>query len=406
MHSTPKAYDVIIIGAGIFGLTLAYELKKRFFSLSILILEKESHLGAHASGRNSGVLHAGIYYPKGSLKAKFCKSGREQMTEFCHEHEIPVFNCGKIIVATKPSDQPQLDLIKDRADENQVPVEVLSEKDLKELEPLAFTHERFLYSPTTSVVDPKPVLETLESVLNQKGVQIKKGEEVLIVNPHEKTLLTQSGTYSYGHLVNAAGSFSDKIAHQMGVGLDYRLIPFKGIYALLNPEFSQKIRHCVYPVPDLRYPFLGVHLTLTPNRSVKVGPTAIPAFGRENYEKLTGFSARDIWTAMRPLMGGYFKNQDGLRNLIHEELKNYYFPHYVKSAQKLIPSLQAADFKSRFYKSGIRAQLVDLKKQKLLMDFKIEKGPDSTHLLNAVSPGWTSSFAFAQYLVDEFLLLN
>ena len=396
-----KIFDFVVVGSGIVGLSVARALRLKGHK-SICILEKEKELGVHASGRNSGVLHAGIYYSTDSLKARFCSVGSKKMQEYAIEKGIPLLKTGKVIIGTKPEDIQQIEVLYQRALANGVRVEKLDQKQLREMEPeVNLVCETALFSPDTAVIDSKRVLATLEADLVSDGVTILKSEELCVLQSRQKKLKTKNNlAIHYGYLVNAAGSYADRVAHLMDVGKNYRILPFKGCYRKLTKPSAERFCRAIYPVPDLRFPFLGVHITRMTNGEVIVGPTAMPAFGRENYRSFNGINFMELPAIFGKLFSMAMRNTDGIRALIFEELKKYRFSGFLSCARALVPSLCAEDFSSEG-KVGLRAQLVDGRTNQLVMDFLVEKGPDSIHILNAVSPGFTASFAFSNYVVDQ-----
>lgn len=391
--------DHIVVGAGIVGLTIARELAFKKAG-RILILEKESAAGLHASGRNSGVIHAGIYYSTDSLKAKFCVDGHRRLIEYAETNQIPLLKCGKVIVATKPEAVATLDTLFERAQKNGVEAKRISLDELRELEPEARSHSHAIWSPRTYVIDSKAVLKKLVEELRGLGVQIEFGQEVRQANPVHKTVTTAHHTWSYGYLYNAAGAYADRVAHMYGVGLNYRLMPFKGLYWRANEEFARRVQRLIYPAPDINMPFLGVHVTRTVDGKVLFGPTAIPAFGRENYSLLGGLDLLETpaigWNLLKMLV----RNPNNMRKYVREEMSRYRAANFLAETASMVQRLERSDV-GPFYKVGIRAQLMNTSTGKLEMDFKLEKGPDSLHVLNAVSPAFTSAFAFASYLVRE-----
>lgn len=392
-----KTYDFVVVGGGIVGLTVARHLRKLGLG-RIAIFEKERELGCHSSGRNSGVLHSGIYYSSDSIKAKVCSSGALRMQEYAAERGIPVRKSGKLIVAPTERQVSQIDALYQRARANGIRIEKIDAKRIREIEPESTaSYGCALYSPDTGVIDTKAVLYALEKELLSDGVDIIKAEEVMGVDAIGKALRTRSSEYGYGHLVNAAGLHADRVAHWMGVGKKYRIVPFKGVYRKLSPEMSAKFRGSIYPTPDLRIPFLGVHVTRTINDEVIVGPTAIPAFGRENYGVVSGWSPIESPVIGLSLLTMLARDSGGFRTLVWEEFGKYFFSNFLKAARCLAPGLKPEHFiASR--KVGLRAQLVDTEKMTLEMDFVVEHGPSSTHILNAVSPAFTASFAFAEWV--------
>lgn len=395
---SPSTFDFVIVGAGIIGLTLARELARKKMG-RILVIEKERDPGLHASGRNSGVIHAGIYYAADSLKAKFCVEGHRKLTEYAEERNIPLLKCGKVIVATKPETVATLDTLLERAKVNGVEAQRISLEELKELEPEAKSHSHAIWSPKTYVIDSKAVLKALISELKELGVQIEFNQQALAVSRAEQFVRTKTHTWNYGFLFNTAGAYADQVAHGFGVGLNYRLIPFKGLYWKSSDEFAKKIQRLIYPAPDINMPFLGVHVTRTTDSKVLFGPTAIPAFGRENYSILGGLNPIEApiigWNLLKMLI----RNPNNMRQYVREEMSRYRSANFFNETASMVQKLNKSDI-GEFYKVGIRAQLMNTTTGKLEMDFKIEKGPHSLHVLNAVSPAFTSAFAFASHISE------
>ncbi len=391
--------DFLICGGGIIGLTIARELVKYNYD-NIIVIEKEDDLGKHASGRNSGVLHAGIYYSSDSLKAKSCLSGNFLMRQYCKEKSLPILETGKVIVAKDDNDIRTLKELCYRAEKNGAKVELIDEKQLEEIEPNAKTCETALYSYHTAVVDPKKILESLyDDIISSGKVNIFfKTRFVGIIGSN--TVLTNNVKIRFGTFINAAGSNSDRIAHAFGVGLNYKLIPFKGIYKKLKKEKSNIIRGCIYPTPDIRNPFLGVHFTKDMNDEVYLGPTAIPAFGRENYGILKGMDSEAFNIFIRDTI--LICSNPGFREVVFSEPKKYFFKYFCEDAEKLVKGLHPEDIVPSG-KVGIRPQLVDWDKKELVMDFLIIKDGNCIHLLNTISPGFTSSMYFAEFLVKEYI---
>lgn len=396
-----RVYDFIIIGAGILGLTTANELKKRYPEAHIVLLEKEPRVGMHASGRNSGVLHSGIYYGSETIKAKVCSAGAARMRQFAEEHGIPCHRSGKVIIATGEQDIPIVERLLNNARENKIRAERLGEKEIKEIEPHARPYKVGIYSPDTAVIDSLAVVRKLADLLSNRGIEILFNEEAGEIKSEDRVVHTRRGRYGYGHLFNCAGANADLIAKKMGLGRSYTLLPFKGIYYKLRPERSHLVRGSIYPVPDIGLPFLGVHLTRVISGDVYVGPTAIPAFGRENYSILGGIKVMEGVRIGGQMARMYLRNHQNFRLLVHTEIRKYRKPHFLEAARRLVPELTSDDLIPSD-KVGIRPQLVNTREKKLEMDYIIEQTPTSTHVLNAISPAFTSSFVFAELLVDRY----
>lgn len=389
--------DVAVIGGGIVGLALADAWLARYPGDRVLVLDKEEHLAEHASGRNSGVLHAGFYYAPDSLKAQLTRQGNIMLRAFCDERGVAVRETGKVVVTTSPAQLPQLDELYARGQANGVPLDMVDESGLRDLEPLARTCERALWSPSTAVADPVAVVESLAARVHERGGEVRLGAPVVAAGPG--WVRTPQGSIGVGHVINAAGLYADRVAHWFGVGEDYRMLPFKGLYWYSNWPSGRLQRH-VYPVPDPRNPFLGVHLTVTVDGRAKVGPTAIPSAWREDYGGVRGFRAREAAGIARLYPRFLLSPHHDVPGLVRSELPKYSRRYLVKQASPLVPSVQPEDFRERG-RVGVRAQLLHVPTGKLEMDFVVRPGERSTHVLNAVSPAWTSSLAMAQWIVER-----
>ena len=393
-----ESFDLAVIGGGVVGLAMADAWLARNPGNRVLVLEKEPTIAFHASGRNSGVLHAGFYYAPASLKAQLTRSGNQKLREFCHERGIPIVETGKVVVTKSPEELPILEKLYEQGVINGCTLEMIDEKQLAEIEPLARTQGKALWSPLTAVSSPIGVTESLADRVRERGGTVRLGVEVTKAGPGWVEV-NGSERINAGHIINAAGLYADRVAHWFGVGMDYQMMPFKGLYWYGNWPKGMMKRH-VYPVPDPRNPFLGVHVTVTVDGSVKLGPTAIPAFWREDYGK---FSDIDIRESLE-ILGLYPKfltsKHHDVPGLIRSEFPKYVQSILVKQVQAMVPSVRAADFKTKG-RPGVRAQLLHIPTKKLEMDFVVEPGDKSTHILNAVSPAWTSSLAVSEYVVDR-----
>lgn len=391
--------EVVICGAGIIGLTIARELVKSGVK-DILVFDKEPALGAHASGRNSGVLHAGIYYDPGTLKAKMCLEGNLRMQAYCEEYNLPLFKSGKVIVTRTEDELETLAELERRATANGGTVEMIDEKQLAEIEPNAKTVDRALHSPLTSVVDPKAILKKLKEELEETG-KVRFLFSTRFTGAGRTIVKTDKGPIGFGLFINAAGAYSDKVAQSFGVGENYRLLPFKGIYRILKQPAADKIRGSIYPVPNIKNPFLGVHFTRSVHGDVYVGPTAIPAFGRENYGILKGIDLEFPAILLRDLE--MFIENEKFRGVALEEPRKYLFNYFYRDAEKLVKHLAPADL-APSTKAGIRPQLVNIETFEMVMDFLVEKKNNTIHILNSISPAFTSSMYFAELVVKEYIM--
>ena len=393
--------DYLIIGGGVVGLAIAKEIKGRFPSSTVAVLEKEPAVALHASGRNSGVLHAGFYYSPESLKAKLTRDGNERMRNFCIENGLPLLETGKVVVARRQEDVPVLSELHRRGVANGVDVELVDPDRLAILEPLAETIDLALWSPRTAVADPAAVALALESNLRKAGVDFYFNQQVSKIKSH--SLTTKNGdTFEFGHLVNAAGLYSDVMAKELGFGERYSMIPFIGLY-FYAPALKGTLERHIYPTPDPRNPFLGVHFTKTAHGDVKVGPTAIPILSREQYGFFEGLKASELLGILANYPRFIGSKHHDVWSLVKTELPKLSRKHLLGQAAKLTSKIDVSKFTVPG-KPGIRAQLFDKREAKLEMDFVIEGDENSTHVLNAVSPGWTSCFSFAEYVVNDMEL--
>src|SRR3990167_959931 len=390
MNNNTICADFAIVGAGIIGLSIARQLIHSHPAAKIVVLEKENRLGVHASGRNSGVLHSGIYYKNDSLKAKLCLDGSRAMAEYCDEHHLPIHRVGKIILPRKSGDKQSLDILYQRSINNGAKVHLIDGAEIRQLEPaIGVNAELALYSPETSIIDPKAILSYLHKELIKKKVVFHFNSYCTGIDVKRKTLRFNQQQISYNHLFNAAGLYADNIARSCGLAHKYRMLPFKGIYYELAPEAPMRIKHLIYPVPDMNMPFLGVHFTKSISGQIYVGPTAIPAFGRENYTGFAGIEFKEIYSILSKLGRQYLFNRQGFRAYTHQEISQLFKSRFVASARLLIPSLNPENI-CKSVKVGIRAQLFDCRAKELVMDFLVKQTENATHVLNAVSPAFTS----------------
>jgi L-2-hydroxyglutarate oxidase LhgO len=399
-----RTADYLVIGAGIVGITIARELKRREPGASVIVLEKEDRPGRHASGRNSGVLHSGIYYVPGSLKARICGAGSREMAAYCDDRRLPIRRIGKILLPTRPDDGPQLELLGERAAANGVETERLDTAALARIEPEArsATGEGLLV-PGTAVVSSADVMTSLVAEAREAGIDLRCGGRLGSVDAAGRALGWSGERLTYGHAINAAGLHADAVAHRFGVGERYTLLPFKGLYWKLDPASGICPGHLLYPVPDLRVPFLGVHTTTAIDGSVYLGPTAIPALGRENYRGLGGVTAGELLRIGGLLARQYLSGRDGFRRLAWQEGRRFSRARFAEAARALLPRLRPEHLLP-CDKVGIRAQMLDRTTGRLVTDFLLESGPDSTHVLNAVSPAFTSAFPLARHVCDNNIL--
>lgn len=404
MQSNCVACDFLVIGAGAVGLAIAREIKRRYPDQSVVILEKEATPGLHASGRNSGVLHSGIYYPAQSLKARVCAAGARELSEYCKERNLPIRKLGKILVPARESDADQLDLLETRGRSQGIEVLRIDRQQLQELEPhVRSATGQALLVPATAVVSSAAVVKTLVEEVVESGVRLLTGVAITHVDADKRRLKTNQGEFSYGRVINCAGAQADRVAHLFGAAMHYTVLPFRGQYWKLAPDSNIRLNHLIYPVPDLRVPFLGVHTTTAVNGDVYLGPTATPAFGRENYAGLQGVALGEAVRIGARLGRLFLVGKDGFRRLALREAWRATKSGFLSGVTPLLPEVRPEHLLPAPHKSGIRPQMLDLRTGRLEMDFKVEQGAGATHILNAISPAFTSSFPLARHIVDEFI---
>jgi len=392
--------DICILGSGMVGLSIAHQLKERYPSLNITIIDKESEVGRHSSGRNSGVLHAGLYYQPGSLKAKVCVKGAKRLRSWSESEKLPVLDCGKVITPQKIELDDQLEVLLKRGQANGATVELIDQQQFNELAPDGHTSSgRALWSPNTCVVKPVLVVQRLKQRLQEKNVDFIFSQDNWKIFPNNSKIILDNNTISYDHLFNCTGLQADRVAHQFGVGKQYTMLPFKGNYWQLKEDAPFKFNTNLYPVPDLEVPFLGVHVTPSIDGITYLGPTATPALGRENYSGLEN---------TEPLMVLDFVRHMTTQMVVDKKMRRYVYdqafewlPHkFLRAAQSIIPKLKLSYIK-RSKKVGIRPQLYDKTKKKLVQDFIMLHSINSTHIINAISPAFTASFELADYILDN-----
>lgn len=395
-----REFDHIIIGSGIVGMALAKALKDEFPSRHILLIEKEVREAQHASGRNSGVLHTGFYYAPESLKAKLTIAGHRLMRTYCLENDLPINECGKLVVAQNAKELDILHELERRGKTNGSPVRLISATEAEKLEPNVKTYQKALYSPETATVNPSLICERLRNQIIDQGVYISFFTKYLRRVDVDRIETTQ-GEFVTKSLINCAGLYADQIAHDYGLGKDYNILPFKGLYLKYTKNMTDIVTN-IYPVPNPRNPFLGVHFTKTVTGDIKIGPTAIPAFWRENYEGNQNFNAEEMKEILSLEAKLFLKNAFGFRTLAFEESRKYNKNYFIQQARKLVKEIDPDGF-TEYTVPGIRSQLVHLKTLELVQDFVVEQDELSLHILNAVSPAFTCAFSFAEFIKNKYL---
>ncbi len=388
--------DLLIIGGGVVGLAAARTFASRHPGSRVVVIDKEPELGRHASGRNSGVLHAGFYYSADSLKAQLCRRGNAAWKALCAERGVAVAPVGKLVVARSAADHAGLDELLRRARANGVRLEEVDEAGAREIEPRARTVGRALWSPDTATVRPAEVMASLAGACADLGVEIRTATSFL--GREGTRVATSSGSIEAGLVLNCAGLYADRVAAAWGAGDRWQLVPFKGLYLLSSPG-APPLRCNVYPVPDLGMPFLGVHLTVTPDGTTKIGPTALPARWREDYGGLGGMRADEVIEQVR-CQSRLLLTDPAFRRLGARELPKASRRLLVRLARPLVRGLEAGHFR-RWGRAGVRAQLAERATGRLELDFVIEPAERSLHVLNAVSPAFTCALPFAELLCDH-----
>ncbi|MFM7844537.1 MAG: L-2-hydroxyglutarate oxidase [Planctomycetota bacterium] len=392
-----KDADLALVGGGIVGLATAYRLGQRYPDLKVLVIEKEKTVGAHQTGHNSGVLHSGIYYKPGSLRAINCRAGKQAMERFCAEQNIPHEICGKVIVAIDESELPQLDKIYQRGQENGVRCELVGAERLREIEPHA-AGIRAIHVPESGIVNYRRVCERLGELLVERGGKLVTGAAVegVVNRPDGVILRTSGGEYTATHLVTCAGLHSDRVAKWTGQQLQSQIVPFRGEYYDLIPAAEHLCRNLIYPVPDPNFPFLGVHFTRMVDGGVECGPNAVLAFAREGYGKLD-INPRDLWESLtfRGFQKLAFKHwRMGLQEMWRSLSKEA----FVRAVQRLIPEIRSEHLVPA--RAGVRAQSLG-SDGALVDDFVIVETERAVNVCNAPSPAATSALNVGQLVVDR-----
>ncbi len=390
-------YDVIIVGGGAVGLATALQLQKQNANLKVLVLEKDAVVANHQTGNNSNVIHSGVYYKPGSLKARNCIEGYHMLIDFCRKHEVPFNLCGKVIVATEEKELPVLKTIYERGQQNGLQnLKMLKAEELKEYEPHV-AGIAGIHVPQTGIVDYRVVAEKYAEVFQQQGGELHLSEKVIdIQESSEKVVvITQKASYSSKLVVNCAGLYSDKIAGLTMKNVDFRIIPFRGEYYKLRKEKEYLVKTLIYPVPDPNFPFLGVHFTTMVGGGVECGPNAVLAFKREGYKKsdinLSELGETLAWPGFRKIVSKYWRTGLG------EIHRSYSKPAFTKALQKLMPEIREEDLIPGG--AGVRAQACD-RTGGLLDDFLILEDKQVINVCNAPSPAATSSLSIGSTVAE------
>lgn len=393
-------YDLIIVGGGILGAATFFEFQKKYPDQSVLILEKESTLTAHQTGRNSGVMHSGVYYTPGSLKAENCRKGLKLLNAFCKEYEIPHDNCGKLIVATREDEISRLKQLNEKGIENGLKgLRILDSKEAKEIEPYVECLKA-LYVPETGIVEyglvTNRLVEVGKKINPESEIKCNQGVHFFTKIGNNTTVYTTTDTFQTNKVIFCTGLQSDRFANKDGINMEVKVVPFRGDYFVLKPEAFHKVKNLIYPVADPNLPFLGVHLTRMMNGTIECGPNAVFSFEREGYDKLS-FDLKDskdalIFRGIWKLFGKFWIQG------VQEYYRAFSKRKFLKSLQEMVPSIQMNDLCAQW--AGIRAQVVG-KVGNLVDDFLIEKGECGIHVINAPSPAATACLSIGNNIVDK-----
>lgn len=401
--SMERVYDYVVVGGGIVGVSTAWQLKQSQPDKTILLIEKESGFAHHQTGHNSGVIHAGVYYQPGSLKAEFCKRGVERTIDFCRQHNIAVENCGKLLVATNDVELQRMHALYQRCDENGIEVELLDQAQLSLAEP-NITGLGAIYVKSTSIVDYKQVTAQMAKAFVELGGEVQLESEVIAAQETSDDIyLTcmskgESSVVVGKFLIMCSGLMADRMTKMLSIETDFQIVPYRGKYYRLDSKHNGIVNHLIYPIPDPDLPFLGVHLTRMIDGSVTVGPNAVQGWKREGYGAVN-FSLKDTMQMLR--FSGFWKvTAKHLKTGLVEFKNSWWKPGYLKLVNKYCPKIELADLKP--YPAGIRAQAV-MKDGTLVHDFLFAESPRSLHVCNAPSPAATSAMPIGEYICQKVI---
>ncbi len=390
-------YDVVIVGGGIVGLSTGMAIYEKYPGIKLLVIEKESEVAMHQTGNNSGVIHSGVYYTPGSFKARFAKQGNKEMQEFCKKHDIAYDMCGKVIVASNEDELPLLEDLYERGLENELDIEKIDQARLKEIEPHV-AGVAGLRVPQAGIVDYTEVSKKFAEIIRDNGGEILLETELININEHDDsvTLKTSRGNFEAKLAINCAGLHSDRVAEATGYKTDMKIVPFRGEYYVLKPEKRHLVKNLIYPVPNPKFPFLGVHFTRMIGGTIEAGPNAVLGFKREGYKK-TDVSVKDTFESiMFPglwKLGGKFMKEG-----ISEYARSFSKSMFTKSLQKMIPEITEDDLIPA--PAGVRAQAITSDGE-MVDDFEIIEGKRSIHVCNAPSPAATASIGIGKEVANR-----
>ena len=398
-----KSFNFVLIGGGIIGTATAWKLKQRYPDADVLLIEKEPSVAGHQTGHNSGVIHAGVYYAPGSLKADFCKRGATLTLAFCREHNLAYEQCGKLLVATDATEFDRMGSLEERCRQNGIETQRLSETELRKREP-NIAGIGALLVPATGITDYKKITAKMRDLFADLGGEVRCGTRVRGINELKDTIHIQvdsgnrNGAVDAHHLIVCGGLMADRLARMTGIDIDFQIVPFRGEYYRLAPEYKHIVNHLIYPIPDPDLPFLGVHLTRMIDGSVTVGPNAVIGWKREGYGRIN-FNLRDSMEMLS--FDGFWKViRQNYRSGLGEIRDSLFKPGYLKRVRRYCPRLKSGDL--RPYPAGIRAQAVK-NDGSLVHDFLFAESKRSLHVCNAPSPAATSAIPIGDYLVEKVM---
>jgi L-2-hydroxyglutarate oxidase LhgO len=396
-----------IIGSGIVGLTLAYEIAHNNSKCEITIFEKEDNSLKHGTGRNSGVIHSGIYYTPNSLRSELCIKGSRLMKKFIQDHNLFLNSCGKLLLPRDLKEIESLNLLFERSKKVGVKaIKLDSKKEILKIEPNCNPlFDEALFIQDTAIGNPKEVSKKLLEILSEKKVTILYQHEISDVNSEKGIISVQNTIFEFDYIINAAGLYSDKIAKISNLKTNYSSLPFKGKYwSVKTPNISELPKTLLYPVPNLAHPFLGIHTVYDQKGNFYLGPSSTPVFGKEAYKSFQNFNFSEFISLLFKFTIKIIKNENKLRSLAISEFRNLFLFH-IRNSTKLYFKSSLNISLSESAKVGIRSQIFDNQSKTLFNDFVVVKQKKTIHILNAISPAWTSSFAMAKHICSNFLKL-
>lgn len=398
-------YDYVIAGAGIVGVTLALDIKRNWPDKSVCLIEKNSDIGSETSTHNSGVLHSGIYYDKKTIKHKVCSEGNQILTEYCKKNNLPFKNIQKIILPTSNESLDGLDKLISRARDTNLAHQVLDKNDITRLEPnISNKYDKALLIKSTSIACPISLMRSLLNDLKNLNIDIMVNTDLVGVDMKKNMLICSNKDLFYKYFINCAGAYADKIFQKFNGNHCYTILPFKGSYYKLSGLPSNYLNHLIYPVPNPELPFLGIHTVNNFQNEIFLGPSAEPSFKRAISNSQIINDSSSYFEVIKYLFSFFLKNKK-FRKLSISESKKIYKYFFLNEVKKIVPTITNKNL-IECDKYGIRAQLFNKKTGDIMTDFVIEEYSNSLHILNAISPAWTSSFSFSKFVINHYLCKN